>query len=88
MDREQHLPYRATGNVVVLDGDGSRWVREDATSPVSEAEIRDFAKSLRETDEEYLSLSIDLFERWVLEARAERDALWDEIESLTRCDAF
>ena len=49
MDREQHLPYRATGDVVVLDGDGSRWVREDATSPVSEAEIRDFAKSLRET---------------------------------------
>ena len=25
---EQHLPYRATGDVVVLDGDGSRWVRE------------------------------------------------------------
>lgn len=28
MDREQHLQYRATGDVVVLDGDGSRWVRE------------------------------------------------------------
>ena len=28
MDREQHLPYRATGDVIVLDGDGSRWVRE------------------------------------------------------------
>lgn len=25
---EQHLPYRATGDVVVLDSDGSRWVRE------------------------------------------------------------
>ena len=25
---EQHLPYRATGDVVVLDGDGGRWVRE------------------------------------------------------------
>lgn len=32
---EQHLPYRATGDVVVLDGDGSRWVREgEATCPV------------------------------------------------------
>ncbi len=31
---EQHLPYRATADVVVLDGDGSRWVREDeAPSP-------------------------------------------------------
>ena len=29
MTSEQHLPYRATGDVVVLDGDGSRWVRED-----------------------------------------------------------
>ena len=28
MDGEQHLPYRATGDVVILDGDGSRWVRE------------------------------------------------------------
>lgn len=45
-------------------------------------------ESWRGTDEEYLSLSVDLFERWVLEACAERDALWDEIESLTRCDAF
>lgn len=25
---EQHLPYRATADVVVLDGDGSRWIRE------------------------------------------------------------
>lgn len=25
---EQHLPYKAMGDVVVLDGDGSRWVRE------------------------------------------------------------
>ena len=25
---EQHLPYRSTADVVVLDGDGSRWVRE------------------------------------------------------------
>lgn len=28
MDREQHLPYKAMGDVIVLDGDGSRWVRE------------------------------------------------------------
>jgi hypothetical protein len=25
---EQHLPYRSTADVVVLDGDGSRWTRE------------------------------------------------------------
>ena len=25
---EQHLPYRSTADVVVLDGDGSRWMRE------------------------------------------------------------
>lgn len=31
---EQHLPHRATGDVIVLDGDGSRWVREgEATCP-------------------------------------------------------
>jgi len=29
MPSEQHLPYRSTADVVVLDGDGSRWVRED-----------------------------------------------------------
>lgn len=28
MPSEQHLPYRSTADVVVLDGDGSRWVRE------------------------------------------------------------
>lgn len=28
MASEQHLPYRSTADVVVLDGDGSRWVRE------------------------------------------------------------
>lgn len=28
MSSEQHLPYRSTADVVVLDGDGSRWVRE------------------------------------------------------------
>ena len=28
MPAEQHLPYRSTADVVVLDGDGSRWVRE------------------------------------------------------------
>lgn len=28
--REQHLSYRSTADVVVLDGDGSRWVRERA----------------------------------------------------------
>lgn len=44
--------------------------------------------SWRGTNEEYLSLSVDLFERWVLEACAERDALWDEIEALRRCEAF
>ncbi|WP_432291260.1 hypothetical protein [Olsenella uli] len=27
MPSEQHLPYRSTADVVVLDGDGSRWVR-------------------------------------------------------------
>lgn len=41
MPSEQHLPYRSTADVVVLDGDGSRWVREDvsrkndAPSPVA-----------------------------------------------------
>lgn len=30
MPSEQHLPYRSVADVVVLDGDGSRWVREDA----------------------------------------------------------
>ena len=31
---EQHLPCKATGDVIVLDGDGSRWVREgEATCP-------------------------------------------------------
>lgn len=45
-------------------------------------------ESWRGTDEEYLSLSVDLFERWVLEACAERDTLWDEIDSLTRCETF
>ena len=29
MDREQHLPYRAIGDVAVLEGDGSRLERED-----------------------------------------------------------
>ena len=38
MDREQHLQYRATGDVVVLDGDGSRWVREGAAPCQSWAE--------------------------------------------------
>lgn len=28
MPSEQHLPYRSVADVVVLDGDGSRWVRE------------------------------------------------------------
>lgn len=28
MPSEQHLPYRSTADVVVLDGDGSGWVRE------------------------------------------------------------
>lgn len=28
MASEQHLPYRSTADVVVLDGDGNRWVRE------------------------------------------------------------
>ena len=29
MPSEQHLPYRSVADVVVLDGDGSRWVREE-----------------------------------------------------------
>lgn len=29
MPSEQHLPYSSVADVVVLDGDGSRWVRED-----------------------------------------------------------
>lgn len=37
-DREQHLPYKATGDVVVLDGDSSRWVREGETPCPSWAE--------------------------------------------------
>lgn len=37
MPSEQHLPYRSTADVVVLDGDGSRWVREDA---VDERDMR------------------------------------------------
>ena len=45
-------------------------------------------ESWRGTDEEYLSLSVYLFERWVLEACAERDALWDEVEELTRRAPF
>lgn len=28
MASEQHLPYRSTADVVVLDGDGSRYARE------------------------------------------------------------
>lgn len=32
MPSEQHLPYRSVADVVVLDGDGSRWVREDSPS--------------------------------------------------------
>lgn len=41
MQSEQHLPYRSTADVVVLDGDGSRWAREDvsrkngASSPIA-----------------------------------------------------
>ena len=35
MSSEQHLSYSATGDVVVLDGDGSRWVREgEAPCPI------------------------------------------------------
>lgn len=35
MPSEQHLPYRSTADMVVLDGDGSRWVREtNGTCPV------------------------------------------------------
>jgi hypothetical protein len=26
--KEQHLPYRSTADMVVLDGDSSRWVEE------------------------------------------------------------
>lgn len=28
MPSEQHLPYRSVADVVVLDGDGSKWVRK------------------------------------------------------------
>ena len=37
---EQHLPYRSTADVVVLDGDGSRWVREMACHLVEDEEGR------------------------------------------------
>lgn len=37
---EQHLPYRSTTDVVVLDGDGSRWVRERACRLVEDEEGR------------------------------------------------
>ncbi len=42
---EQHLPYRATGDVVVLDGDGSRWVRHPGA--MVQAERRVIAANLR-----------------------------------------
>lgn len=45
-------------------------------------------ESWRETDEEYLSLSIELFERWLFEAFVERDALRGEIIALTRRASF
>lgn len=39
MPSEQHLPYRSTADVVVLDGDGSRWVREDVSrKPIRKVE--------------------------------------------------
>lgn len=38
--REQHLPYCSTADVVVLDGDGSRWVREDTCCLVEDEEGR------------------------------------------------
>lgn len=38
MDREQHLPYRAIGDVAVLEGDGSRLEREDVFPCLSWAE--------------------------------------------------
>lgn len=34
MPSEQHLPYRSTADVIVLDGDGSRWVREDVSPKI------------------------------------------------------
>lgn len=37
MASEQHLPYRSTADVVVLDGDGSRWVRERSDRAETEA---------------------------------------------------
>ena len=37
---EQHLPYRSTADVVVLDGDGSRWVREMTCHLVEDEEGR------------------------------------------------
>lgn len=39
MPSEQHLPYRSVADVVVLDGDGSRWVREDVSrKPIRKVE--------------------------------------------------
>lgn len=39
MPSEQHLPYRSTAGVVVLDGDGSRWVKEDVSrKPIRKVE--------------------------------------------------
>ncbi len=34
MPAVQHLPYRSTADVVVLDGDGSRWVRENVSPKI------------------------------------------------------
>lgn len=37
---EQHLPYRSTADVVVLDGDGSRWMRERTGHLIEDEEGR------------------------------------------------
>ena len=51
MPSEQHLPYRSTADVVVLDGDGSRWVKEDVSrKPIRKVEawcVVDFGGGLR-----------------------------------------
>ena len=90
MPSEQHLPYKATGDVVVLDGDGSRWVREDAANPVSEGEIRDFAKSLRETalDPVVAAASAGALERmWAFLADESAEA-FQTLSGADLCDAL
>lgn len=91
MPSEQHLPYKATGDVVVLDGDGSRWVREgEAPNPVSEGEIRDFARSLRETalDPAVAATSAGSLERMWQFLASESDEASKELSGTDLCAAL